>query len=201
MPPVPAALGFSLHTGWAAAVVVTGDPRKVEVILRLRLELLPSGGSIPRFVYHTAAEMPLPEAAALVKSAERIVSQEAHRTIEEALEASFSAGRKIVAAGIPAGSTKLPGDLSKILAAHTLIHAAEGHLFSQAIVAACQRCGVHPVTMRLRDIWGKAAAACEMEEKELRDAVDSIRKAVGPPWSADQKIATIAALLALRMAA
>ncbi len=171
MPPVPAALGFSLHTGWAAAVVVTGDPRKVEVILRLRLELLPSGGC-----------------------------REAHRTVQEAFEASSSAGRKIVAAGIPTGSTKLPGDLSKILAAHALIHAAEGHLFSQAIVAACQSCGVHPVTVRLRDIWGKAAAACEMEEKELRGAVDNIRKTVGPPWSRDQKIATVAALLALRMA-
>ena len=66
-----AALGLKLHTGWAALVVVAGRPGDIQVLLRQRLELLPADGSIPRFVYHQAAEMKLPQATQLVKSARK----------------------------------------------------------------------------------------------------------------------------------
>jgi hypothetical protein len=47
----PAALGFRLHTGWAALVAIAGVPGKFQVLLRRRIELLPRGDSVPRFVY------------------------------------------------------------------------------------------------------------------------------------------------------
>ena len=64
-----AALGFRLHTGWAAVVAAAGQPGKIEVLLRSRIELLPPDGSIPRFVYHEAAALDASGAAALVKRA------------------------------------------------------------------------------------------------------------------------------------
>jgi hypothetical protein len=56
--PTLAALGCKLHTGWAMLVAVAGDPGGIEVLLRRRIDLLPPDNSIPRFVYHQAAEMP-----------------------------------------------------------------------------------------------------------------------------------------------
>jgi len=197
-PTSEAALGFSLHTGWAAAVAVTGDGDGIDLVLRRRLELLPSAASLPRFVYHRAAELDLAEAEELIQSAQAAARASARKALEEALGATSAGGWRIRGAGIPTGSKALPNELPRILAAHTLIHAAEGRLFQNALAEACEICGLRPFAVRQRDLWTKAAEASGMEEKRLRANIDGLRKSAGPPWSADQKIATAAALFALR---
>jgi hypothetical protein len=197
------ALGFSLHTGWAAAVVVIRDGRKIEVVSRRRLELLPSETAIPRFVYHRAAEVcaetGLDEAAALVESARAVAGRTAQQAIQELLH---SIRAEIRVAGIPSSGPKADdrnrssAPLAKILASHAMIHAAEGRLFQQAVFAGCQSCGVTPVVIHNRDVWPKAAELCGMNEKQLRQTVDAIGKEIGPPWTVDQKLATAAALTA-----
>ena len=197
-PSFDAALGFSLHTGWAAAVAVTGDGESIDVVLRQRLELLASAASLPRFVYHRAAELELVEAEELIQSAQVAARESARKAIEEALRAMAGGHWKIRAAGIPTGSTVVPNELPRILAAHTLIHAAEGRLFHNALAEACKTCGLPYFAIPQRDLWNKAAQAAAMDERRLRAQIDGLRKAAGPPWSADQKIATAAALFALR---
>ena len=64
----PAALGFSVHTGWAAAVIITGGHGSIGVLVRDRLQLLPDE-SIPRFVFHRAAELPIAAAKGLITTA------------------------------------------------------------------------------------------------------------------------------------
>jgi hypothetical protein len=198
MPATRGALGFKLHTGWAAMVVVTGGPGGLKLLVRSRLELLPADGSIPRFIYHTAAEMGAAEAAALVKSAKLAAEKAARRGLGEALRALNPADVEIEAAGVLAGSMAVPDDLGAILRSHTLIHAAEGRLFQQAIFAACGGGGVEAITIRERDVWEKAASAYGLDEARFRDRVDALGKSAGPPWGADQKAATAAGLLALR---
>lgn len=195
-----AALGFSLHTGWAAAVAVTGDGDGIDVVLRRRLELFPAAASLPRFVYHRAAELEAAEAEELIQSAQAAARTSARKALEEALHATSAGGWKIRAAGIPTGSTAVPNELPRILAAHTLIHAAEGKLFQKALAEACEACGLRHFAVGQRDLWAKAAEASGMEEKRFRAQIDELRRDVGPPWSADQKIATAAALFALSQA-
>jgi hypothetical protein len=179
-------------------VVVIRDGPRIEAIFRRRLELLPTGTIIPRFVYHRAAELSIEEAAVLVGSAEEAVRKAAQQTI---LETLASIKLKIRAAGIPGGSTPLPSDLSKILGSHALIHAAEGHLFQQAVLDGCRSCGICGVSVRTRELWPKAAALCGIDEKRLRGTIDAIGKTIGPPWAADQKIAAAAGLVALLQSA
>ena len=69
-----AALGFKLHTGWAVLVAVTETHGKFEILLRRRIELLPPGDVIPRFVYHQAAELSLAQATKLIQQAEAAAS-------------------------------------------------------------------------------------------------------------------------------
>jgi len=185
-----AALGFKLHTGWAALVVAAKSRGHIEVLLRRRIELLPPDESVPRFVYHQAAELAPAESAKLVKRAARVAQATATAALAGILEELRSGGVSIDGAGLATGSTALPSDLAAILAAHTLIHAAEGVLFQDAVAAACEARGVNVTRVRERDLWSKLG-------NDVRAEVDGLRGLIGPPWGADQKAATGAALVAL----
>jgi hypothetical protein len=193
-----AALGFRLHTGWAALVAIAGVPGKFQVLLRSRVELLPRGDSVPRFVYHKAAELPLSEAVELVSRAEAASEESALTAVKEILDHLGSLAIAVKAGGIPCGSRPVPKDLSAVLRSHPMIHTAEGALFQRAVTSACQGCGLAVISVREREVWRNAASSWNLKEEEMRQQVDGLRKSVGAPWGTDQKTATAFALLALR---
>ncbi len=193
-----AALGFKLHTGWAMLVVVAGHPGEIRVLLRRRIELLPPNSSIRRFVYHEASEMPLAQATDLVRRGTKAAQEAACLAVRDAVEELSSRGVKIDVGGVLSGSTVVPGDLAVILRSHPLIHSAEGALFQNAIVSACESCGLTVVLTREREVWARAGIAWDIAEQALRKKVDALRKSLGPPWSADHKSATAIALFALK---
>lgn len=194
----PAALGFRLHTGWAALVAVTGEPGRLEVSLRRRIELLPPGDSVPRFVYHEASKLPASQAAELVQRAEAASQETARIAVKDVLAHLRSLDLAVTAAGIPSGSRPVPSDLSAVLRSHPMFHTAEGALFRQAVASACKGCGLAVISVREREVWLNAASTWGLKEARLRQQVDGLRKSVGAPWGTDQKTATAFALLALR---
>ena len=196
--PTPVALGFKLHTGWAALVVAAGAPGKFKVLLRSRIELLPPGDTVPRFVYHKAAELPPSQAAELVHRVEAASQEMARIAVKDILDHLRSLDAAVKAAGIPSGSRLVPEDLAAVLRSHPLIHTAEAALFRQALTSACKDRGVTVISVREREVWLSAADTWDLKETELRRQVDGLRKSVGAPWGADQKTATAMALLALR---
>jgi hypothetical protein len=195
---VRAALGFKLHTGWAMLVALAGQPGEIQVLFRGRIELLPPDESVPRFVYHEAAELPLPRATALVKRAQEASQKAARFAIQDVFRDLESRGAKAAVCGVLSGSALVPDDLSRILRSHPLIHAAEGVLSQQAIVSACENCGLTVTAPRERDVWSRAAAAWGLPEPALRKEMDVLRKSVGAPWGADHKAAAAIALLAVK---
>lgn len=186
-----AALGCKLHTGWAAVTVVARLRGHINVLLRRRIELLPPDQSVPRFAYHEAAELALTESAKLIKRTARAAQTAADRALTGILEELRSGGVSIDAMALATGSTAVPSELRAILASHTLIHAAEGVLFQEAVAAACKARGLNVIRVREKDLWSKLGI-------DARKEVDSLRSLIGPPWGADQKTATAAALIALR---
>jgi len=192
-----AALGFKLHTGWAALVAVSGHPGKIQLLLRRRIELLPPDSSIPRFVYHEASELPRAQAAELVKRAAKASASAAKLAVNEVLSELASRGVQVEICGVLSSFRSAPGDLSTILRSHPLIHTAEGALFQNALVSACESCKLLVVLAREREVWASAAAALGVPEPRLRKEVDDLRKTFGSPWTADHKAATAIALLAL----
>src|ERR1035437_2325420 len=197
---VRAALGCKLHTGWAMLVALAGQPGEIRVLFRGRIELLPLDESVPRFVYHEAAELPLARATALVNRAREASQKAARLAIKNLLCELDSRGAKATVCGVLSGSTPVPDDLSRVLRSHPLIHAAEGALFRQAIVSACESCGLAVMAAREREVWSRAAVAWGLAEPGLRKEVEALRASVGAPWSADHKNAAAIALLALRPA-
>jgi hypothetical protein len=193
-----AAIGFKLHTGWATLVAVTGEPGRLEVLLRRRIELLPPGDSVPRFVYHHASELPASQVVDLVRRAEE-ASQEASRiAIKDVLHDLRSRDFAVNAAGISSRPQPLPEDLSAVLRSHPLIHTAEAALFRQAVERACKGCELAVISVREREVWLEVASAWGLKEAALRQQVDGLRKSVGAPWGTDQKTAAAFALRALR---
>jgi hypothetical protein len=193
-----AALGFRLHTGWAALVAVTGVPGKFKVLLRRRVELLPPGNSVPRFVYHKAAELPPTQAAELVHRVDAASQEVARIVVKDILDHLHSLDIVVKAAGIPSASKLVPEDLAAVLRSHPLIHTAEAALFRRALTSACKDRGVTVISVGEREVWLSAADAWELKEAELRKQVDGLRKSVGAPWGTDQKTATAMALFALQ---
>jgi hypothetical protein len=186
------ALGFRAHTGWAAAVAVTKD---CGVLERRRIAYEPSS---TRFVYHQAAEIDLRQAEDLIAVARDEAIAAAEREIRSLLAALTEKGVTVRAACVPASNSKLPNALADILAAHSRIHAAEGVFYRDALVEACARLGLKVGRVPERDLRSLAAGALKVAPEKLAARLQEMGKRLGPPSSEDQKLATLAALTALK---
>jgi len=171
------ALGFSVHTGWAAVVAV--DERgQVELRRRVRLTATAEEGEF----FHAAREMPLADAAGFLAASERDMIAAATGVVSALL--AELAPRLVVAAGVVVGNGKLPGSLEAIVRSHPLVHAAEGDLFRRVFGRASADLGLAVTTVRVRDLAGH----------------ERISRPAGSPWGKDEKDAAVAALLALETA-
>ena len=199
-PKTRAALGFKVHTAWAALVAVSGTPDHLALHMRRRVELLPANGSIPPHVYHEAAELPLSRAADFVERAQESALRAAGAALADALQELRSNGVQVVCCGLPTGSSEmLEGlDLSAILKVHARVHAAEGILYQRAIIAECADCELPVTATREREMWFLASRAYGIREARIKAAIDGVRKEAGAPWTADQKTAAVAAFIALK---
>jgi hypothetical protein len=192
------ALGFKPHTGWAAVVAVTGKPGDLQILLRRRIELLPDDGSIPKHIYHAAEEMGMPAATKLVARAAAACEKVALRAVRRIVSELNEQPVQVTCAGLSTSSAKLPDDLASVLRAHTLVHSAEGTFFSRMLSRACATLNLEVVATRERELWDDAAAAWGLRPDDFRKSIDEMRAVIGPPWSADQKVASGAALRALK---
>jgi hypothetical protein len=193
-----AAVGFRVHSGWAAVVVVWLEKGAPVVLDRKRAHLVKTFSYTFRQPYHTAEKMPLAEARKFVAQVQTEARELACRAVDEMqssledLKIKLTRGSLLLASGRP-----LP-DLEKILASHALIHTADGELFRESIVHGCARCGVKMESIKERELLEQAGTALHLKTTELMRRVTELGKPLGPPWSQDEKFATLAAWLALR---
>lgn len=192
----PAAVGFSSHSGWAAVVCI-GGPAPV-VIERSRLLL--SSAPLPKEPYHDAKRHGPGEAGKIVADA----AAEARALAVEAVEGMrASAGVKgydLIAGGVVLGGGRPDFTLSQALSTHAAMHGAEGWLFREALIEACQKRGLEAVGVPQRELTARTAAALETSERAVGELMREIGRRYGPPWAQDQKAAAMAALVALRSA-
>ena len=93
----------------------------------------------------------------------------------------------LLAAGRP-----LPS-LANILAAHALIHAAEGEFFRNAVQKACESSKISVARIRERELDGVVGTTFGDRASRLEHRVASLGRSIGPPWTKDHKLATLAA--------
>jgi hypothetical protein len=194
---VPAALGFSVHSGWAALVAVAGDAHTPRVALRERIEMADPEATESRQPYHAAEGLALGDAKRLLDGfagTARRMARDALRRVDRDLR---RAGLTPCAAGILQASGRLPATLEAILASHAFIHTADGEHFREALARASEMSGCPVTRILAREALGRAAAALGTSPDRLAARVVALGRTLGPPWTADQKQATLAAWLLL----
>jgi len=162
------AIGISVHTGWAACVVVGGSLPNPAIVANEIIDLLDDS---QRFCFHLAAEMKRDAAEDWLAS----VRSQAIANAKQAFAGLV--GKDVNACAIVAKEGDA-GDLDRIFASHPRIHTAEGCFYRDVLREAC------PVP-------ASVIAPATLDPSRLG-------KLAPPPWGRDQKLATLAALKVMR---
>ena len=180
------ALGFRAHSGWAALVAVAGTIDALRVLERRRIVIADPEMPGSKQPYHAAAELSFPQAEMLVRRAIESSRALALEVMSATVKALRSQGHEVAGCGVLLGSGKaLPG-LEKVLGSHALIHTAEGEMFRDVLVWAAKECHLPVVGVREKGL-----------DASSLQRIGSLGKLIGPPWTQDQKYATVAALMTL----
>jgi hypothetical protein len=184
-----AAIGIRAHSGWGAVVVVSASGGTIDVIDRRRIAITDPNIAGANQPYHFAQGQELPDAEAYLADCAALSKRLALQGLGEVVDELRRREYVPVGCAILLASGRPLPSLSKILDAHPLIHTAEGEFFRQAFWKACDHLEIPVTGIRERDLDGQT---------EFRDRIAALGKSVGPPWTADQKIASLAAWLVLQ---
>ena len=186
-----------MHSGWGVLVAVSGDPDSLVVVDRRRIVVMDPatpGGKQP---YHYAAELSPEKAeehiAKCAALSETMAKQATKQVLAELSEHSY---RVASAAMLMAAGRSLPS-LPQILASHPLIHTAEGEFFRKSVISACKALKLPVTEIREREIEERTKSAHGKKAAQILRAIAAMGGSIGPPWTADHKAATLAALLTM----
>jgi hypothetical protein len=200
--PLPrAAIGCRSHSGWAALVALAGPLDAPEVIDRRRIEICDAAIRGSTQPYHAAEPMDFPDAQAFLKRCSQSTSRLAVQSLRVAIDDLRARGFQAADLGLTLGSGKPLPPLKNILASHALIHTAEGEFYRQEMLKAAKQCGLAVSGVKERELYERASFEFRLPVDELERRVSELGRAVGPPWTQDQKCAALAAWLALSLSA
>ncbi len=192
-----AALGFRAHSGWTAVVALCVTKGVPSVLVRQRLHLVETFTYRFRQPYHTAERMPADEAQAFIARAETEAQLLSSRAIHELKGSLLAQGYELKRCGLLLASGRTLPPLPQILASHALIHTADGELFRRAILDASAHNGLASSTIKEREILSEASRVLRIKPSDITRRIAELGKPLGPPWSQDEKLASLVAWLAL----
>ena len=196
-----AAVGFRVHSGWSALVAVSLEKDGPIVLSRERVHLVETFIYKFRQPYHTAERIPLEKARAFVDAslveAKRLAGSALRSTQKELGNKGYELARGAL---LLASGRKLP-DLERILRSHALIHTADGEHFREALRHACADCGVEIACIKERELLDRGGQILRTDREKLLKRLTELGRALGSPWTQDEKYAALAAWLVLAEAA
>jgi hypothetical protein len=190
-----AALGIQMHSGWGVLVAISENP--VEILDRRRI--VTADPKIPGAIqpYHFASQLELPEQQKHLERCASSSSSLANNAIAELVKELVARKYRTVGAAVLLASGRPLPALEKILAAHPLIHTAEGEFFRQAVIRACEELQIPVTAVRARDLDEQAKVTFGRTAGQLQSSIASMGSRIGPPWTKDHKTAALAAALVL----
>jgi hypothetical protein len=192
-----AAIGFRVHSGWAAMVVVSLEKGEPVVLERRKLLLVKTFSYTFRQPYHTAGTLPLDEAGHFVRGAEKESGNLALAGIRSLQKELEKIEYKVCGCALLLASGRELPEFEKILASHALIHTADGELFRESIRHASARAKLPLTAIKERDLLAESAKRLKKRPEYLNRKAAALGKSLGPPWTADEKMATLAAWFVL----
>jgi hypothetical protein len=196
-----------MHSGWGVLVAVSGDADSIEILERRRI--ITAGGvqgnvqqTDPRLPgpnqpYHHAATLALPEAEKYLANAAAASERLAFAAIGEVVRELEARQYRIVGSAVLLASGRTLPPLAKILAAHPLIHTAEGEFFRNAVRKACERLKIPVTSIPERELDEQAKTAFGKGASQVQRRIESMGSSIGPPWTKNHKSAALAAAILL----
>jgi len=181
-----ATVGVSDHAGWAVMMTVAADGT---ILDRRRVELLDAGLPVMP-IHHDAQKLPVEEAVALVERVRASAVRQAKLTLEALAKEIPSPIQGVALRQCP----PLPATIPEQLRDYRASNVADWVMYRVALADAAKARGwrVHWYdAKKVFDVASKALHVPSLDSHFVR-----AKKAMGPPWNADHKLATAAAIAA-----
>jgi hypothetical protein len=188
------AIGLRVKTGRATAVVMTGPASAPRVLSRKSLQLWDPAVPESHQPWHAEFELPAEESALIVPKALEAVERVALSALRELVGEVQTGQGAILGISLVAGSATDPESIHN---PHMRAHARAGQLFPDALAAAARAMRIPSATMVESEVFATAAAKLGKSPDAIKIAVTEMGRAVGKPWSAEEKCAAAAAWITL----
>jgi hypothetical protein len=178
-------------------VVVSGSPGRPVVLERRRIETADTAIPGSKQPYHAAERLSVERAEALIRQCRDSSTLLAKRAVSAMLGQLKQSGLIVVGAGVLFASGRSLPNLATTLRSHALIHTAEGEFFREVLVRASEDCSLHVTKVKEREVWDRGNLVFHLNSADLRQRIGGLGRSLGPPWQLDQKLASLAAWIAL----
>ena len=192
-----AALGFRVKSGWAAVVLLTSPGDAPQLADVNRVELCDPRLPETRQPYH-ATMGKLETDSRVVSRRERLVRRIAQQSIGTLLTSYRQKGYRIRRAALVVGSQIDPTIIAN---PHIRAHAFEGRLFRLAVEQTLEAHEIRTGVLLERDAYALVAAGLKQSSEDLKRTIQDLGRSIpasSRPWRAEQKLAALAALFALK---
>jgi hypothetical protein len=176
-------VGVSDHGGWAVFVTVARDGTLLD---RRRVELV--GEGLPKLPHHSEGQgLPLDEAVELVERVRE--SAEKHAVL--ALDAVTMAVPRILGVALRE-CQQLPPTIAERIKDYRAQNVADWVMYRKALASAAEARGWPVHWYDPKSVLGAARQALRVEDLDAHFL--QVRRAIGPPWNNDHKLAMAAAV-------
>jgi len=180
-------IGVSDHGGWAVLVTVARDGTLLD---RRRVELV--GEGLPKIPHHSECQrLPLDESLELVES----VRVSAERYAALAWDAVATAVPRILGVALRT-CPPLPPTIAERIKDYRAQNVADWVMYRKALASAAEARGWPVHWFDTKAVLVAAGRALRVENFDAHFL--HMRKAVGPPWNSDHKLAMAAAIVAAK---
>jgi hypothetical protein len=185
----PAAIGFRVKSGWAAAVILTGSVQSPQVLGQSIVELSDPAVPESRQPHHAGAGAIETDAAKVLRRIQ-IVRYCTNQSITNLLQNYRSKQCIVCHAALAVGSTVDPTTISN---PHIRAHALEGQLFRTVIQEALSAQGLRSSVVVERRAFTEAAGILALSGSELKRKLSNLGRGQSGPWRAEQTLAALVA--------
>jgi hypothetical protein len=176
-------IGVSDHGGWAVLVTVAHDGTLLD---RRRVELV--GEGLPKIPHHSECRrLPLDQAVELVER----VRESAERHAVLALDEVTTAVPRILGVALRK-CPQLPPTIAERITDYRAQNNADWVMYRKALASAAEARGWPVHWYDAKSVLGAALQALRVDNLDAHFL--QVRKAVGPPWNQDHKLAMAAAI-------
>jgi hypothetical protein len=191
--PRAAAVGLRVKSGWAAAVLLTGTARSPQLFDVRRIELSDPQHPETRQPYH-AAMGKLERDARKINQRIDVVRGIGQQSIATLLAGYRQQNFRIRRAALVVGSQIDPDSIAN---PHIRAHAFEGRLFRSVLEESLRAHRIRASILIERHAYAHAVEELKQTNQNVRRKIQNFGREMETPWRAEQKLAAVAAWLAL----